>query len=66
MTFKLGPKSDVVAVAPTLMSLHDYGSCGLEDLSSDPADQVRDATIAKMSHIIEPNIGRFFAAKKNP
>ena len=66
MTFKLGPKSDVVAVPSALMSLHDYGSCGLEDLSSDPADQVRDATISKMSHIIEPNIGRFFPGKKKP
>jgi len=64
MTFRLGPKSEVVAVPPTLMALHDYGHCGLEDLPADPDDRVTDGTISKMSHVIDPNIGRFFTNKK--
>jgi len=60
-TFKLGPKSDVVSVPVTLMSLHDYGHCNLDDLSPDESDKVEDLTISKMSHVIDPNIGKFFA-----
>ena len=59
-TFKLGPKSDVVIVPATLMSLHDYGHCSLDDLSPDKSDQVQDLTISKMSHVIDSNIAKFF------
>jgi hypothetical protein len=58
--FRLGPESGVVSVPASLMSLHDYGPCGLDNLSPDPGDAVRDSTLSAMSHIIDANIAKFF------
>ncbi len=63
MAFKLGPKSEVVRVPRPLISLHDYGRCGLQELSSDQSDLQRDPTMKKMAQMIESKIGRYFETK---
>ena len=56
MAHKLGPNSGVVSVPRSLMSVHDYGHCNLDDLSPDPQDVILDKTRSSMKQNFETKI----------
>ena len=63
MAHHLGPNSGVVSVPRSLMSVHDYGHCNLDDLSPVPQDVILDQTMSSMKQNFESKIGQYFASK---
>jgi hypothetical protein len=63
VTHQLGPKSQVVSVPRSLMSVYDYGHCNLDELSSEPDDVVVDKTMSSLAHAFETKLGQYFVAK---